>query len=47
MFQANNALPTILDPATLEEGGGTEETLRRSQANYHQSCQKRVSSVAR
>lgn len=35
---AINALPIILDPARLDEGGGIEETLRKNNAKYHQSC---------
>jgi len=58
LFQSINALPIILDPSRIDEGGGIEETLRRRQAQYHQSCrimlnntkleraQKRVSNVA-
>jgi hypothetical protein len=35
-FQAINQLPIILDPIRLDEGGGSEETLRRNIAKYHQ-----------
>ena len=35
LFQAMNALPIILDPARLDEGGGIE---RKNSAKYHQSC---------
>ena len=38
LFQSINALPIILDPSRIDEGGGIEETLRRRQAQYHQSC---------
>jgi len=38
LFQAMNALPIILDPARLDEGGGIEQTLRNNTAKYHQSC---------
>jgi len=38
LFQGINQLPIILDPIILDEGGGIEETLRRSNAKYHQNC---------
>ena len=38
LFQAMNALPIKLDPARLDEGGGIDQTLRRNNAKYHQSC---------
>ena len=38
LFKALNALPIMLDPARLDEGGGIEETLKRNKAKYHQSC---------
>jgi hypothetical protein len=37
LFQAINQLSIILDPIRLDEGGGSEETLRRNIANYHQN----------
>ena len=39
LFKALNALPIMLDPARLDEGGGIEETLKRNKAKCHQSCQ--------
>ena len=57
LFQAINALPIILDPARLDEEEGIDQTLRKNEARYHQSChlmfnnskqqraQKRTSSV--
>lgn len=38
LFHAINALPVMLDPARLDEGGGIDETLRKKKARYHQSC---------
>jgi hypothetical protein len=38
LFQGINQLPIMLDPIILDEGGGIEETLRRNNGNYHQSC---------
>ncbi len=38
LFQAINQLPIRLDMSRLDDGGGTEETLRRNNAKYHQSC---------
>ena len=38
LFKAINLLPIIIDPSGLDEGDGVEETLRRNQAKYHQSC---------
>ena len=38
LFQAINALPIMLDPARLDEGGGIDQTLRKNKAKYHQSC---------
>jgi hypothetical protein len=38
LFQGINQLPIILDPIILDEGGGIEETLRRSNGKYHQNC---------
>jgi hypothetical protein len=37
-FQGIDQLPIILDPIILDEGGSTEETLRRNNAKYHQNC---------
>ncbi|KAH3772564.1 hypothetical protein DPMN_173905 [Dreissena polymorpha] len=37
-FNAMNRLPLILDPRRVDEGGGIETTLRKRQAQYHQSC---------
>ena len=37
-FVAINALPIILDPARLDGGAGIEETLRKNNAKYQQSC---------
>ena len=34
-FQGIDQLPIILDPIILDEGGSTEETLRRNNAKYH------------
>ena len=33
LFQALNALPVMLDPARLDEGGGIDQTLRKNNAN--------------
>jgi hypothetical protein len=38
LFQGINQLLIILDPIILDEGGGIEETLRRNNAKYHQTC---------
>ena len=38
LFNEISALPLILDPARLNEGGGIEATLRRNEAKYHMSC---------
>ena len=38
LFKAINQLPSIIDPRRLDDGEGVEETLRRNQAKYHQSC---------
>ena len=41
LLQAINQLellPIMLDPIRLDEGGGSEETLRRNNAKYHQNC---------
>ena len=38
LFQLLNALPIMLDPARLDEGEGIEQTLRKNNAKYHQSC---------
>lgn len=38
LFQAINELPIMFDPARLDEGGGIDQTLRKSKAKYHQSC---------
>ena len=38
LFHAINAMPIVLDPARLEDGGGIEETLSWNKAPYHQSC---------
>ena len=38
LFKAMNALPIMLDPARLNEGEGIEQTLRKNNAKYHQSC---------
>ena len=38
LFDEINALPLILDPARLDEGGGIEAMLRRNEAKYHTSC---------
>ena len=37
-FKATDQLPIIIDPSRQDEGDGAEETLRRNQAKYHQSC---------
>ena len=37
LFHAINALLIVLDPARLDEGDGTEDTLRENKARYHQS----------
>uniref|UniRef100_UPI00358FC12B uncharacterized protein isoform X2 n=1 Tax=Myxine glutinosa TaxID=7769 RepID=UPI00358FC12B len=37
-FHSINALPIMLDPVRLDEGGGIDVTLRRNNAKYHQSC---------
>ena len=37
-FKAINALPLMLDPRRLDEGGGIDDTLRKNNAKYHQSC---------
>lgn len=44
-FQAINALPVILDPGRLDEGGGIEDTLRKNNAMYHQSCRLLLSNT--
>ena len=36
LFQAINQPPISLNPIRLDEGGGSEETLRRNIAKYHQ-----------
>ena len=38
LFQAIKQLPIVLDPSRLDQEGGIEETLRRKNAKYHQSC---------
>ena len=38
LFKAINQLPIIIEPSRLGEGDGVEETFRRNQAKYHQSC---------
>jgi hypothetical protein len=38
LFHAINALLIKLDPQRLDEGEGIENTLRRNNAQYHQSC---------
>ena len=38
LFQSLNALPINFDPTRLDEGVGIENTLRKNQANYHESC---------
>ena len=37
-FQAINELQIIMDPTHMDEGAGIEETLRKNNAKYHQSC---------
>lgn len=37
-FKAINALPVMPDLARMGEDGGTQETLMRRKAEYHQSC---------
>ena len=38
LFKAINHLPIKIDPSRLDEADGVEDTLRRNQAKYHQSC---------
>ena len=38
LFHTLNEMPLVLDPATFDEGGGIEETLKKNKAQYHQSC---------
>ena len=38
LFHEIHAMPLMLDPARLDEGGGIDATLRRNQAKYHVSC---------
>ena len=38
LFKDINRLPILLDPKRLDEGNGIEDTLRKNQAKYHQSC---------
>ena len=37
LFKALNALPIMLNPARLDEGGGIEEILKRNKAKYFKS----------
>ena len=38
LFQSLNALPINFDPTRLDEGVVIENTLRKNQAKYHESC---------
>ena len=38
LFHAIHQMPIKLDPKRLDQGGGIEETLRKNNAKYHQSC---------
>ena len=38
LFHTLNEMPLVLDPATFDEGGVIEETLKKNKAQYHQNC---------
>lgn len=38
LFHSINEMPIRLDPTRLDEGHGIEDTLRKNNAKYHQSC---------
>ena len=38
LFKDINRLPILLDSKRLDEGNGIEDTLRKNQTKYHQSC---------
>ena len=38
LFKDINQLPILLDPRRLDKGEGIEDTLRKNNAKYHQSC---------
>ena len=38
LFQELDIMPIVLNPIRLDDGSGIEETLRKNDAKYHQSC---------